>query len=165
MSIYINNISICKAVMYDSILSLVTKVKKEFNPPLVILTDKDLAWIAEKLTEVDSLYTHFGLSLAEWTVIEKNNPRDYANVKRDTLLCWRRKQGYNATLANLVSVLAEPENYDAKLIEEIIQHFNRKCKCVDILYKGVWLCVQQQLYYFTILLYIMKIDTNQCFTI
>lgn len=121
--------------MYGLILPLVTKVKKEFNPPFVILTDKDLAWIAEKLIEVDNLYSYFGLSLAEWTVIQKNNPRDYASIKRDMLLSWRRKQGCNATLANLVSVLAEPEKYDVILIEEIIQHFKLKCKSVGILYK------------------------------
>ena len=68
------------------------------------------------------------MTQAEFTVIEKNNPRDYASVKREVLLSWQKKQGAKASLPNLVSVLAEPENYNCALIEEIIQHFRVKCK-------------------------------------
>ena len=75
---------------------------------------------------------YFDLSLAEWTVIEKNNPRDYASVKREVLFCWRKKKGAGATLANLVSVLASPEKFDVCLIEEIIEHFNIKRKFIRV---------------------------------
>ena len=108
----------------------------EFVIPPVTLTDQDLAWIAEKLVEVDNLYTYFDLTAPEWTVINKNNPRDYASIKRDVLLCWRKKKGAGATLANLVSVLATPENVDVNVIEEIMQHFKRKfigiIICIDV---------------------------------
>jgi len=77
---------------------------------------------------VDGLYSYFDLTLAEWTVIQRNNPRDYAGVKRDMLLKWRKKKGSEATLANLVTVLASPSDENAELIEEIIGHFNFKRK-------------------------------------
>ena len=77
---------------------------------------------------MDSLYSYFDLTLAEWTVIQKNNPRDYEGVKRDTLLKWRKKKGSETTLANLVTVLASPDTENAQLIEEIIAHFNVKRK-------------------------------------
>lgn len=99
-----------------------------FKAPPVALTEQDLAWIAEKLVEVDTLYMYFDLTKAEWTVIQKNNPYDYASVKRDMLLCWRKKHGPGATLPNLVSALAAPENIDRTSIEEIIEHFDIKCK-------------------------------------
>ena len=50
------------------------------------------------------------------------------SVKRDTLLKWRKKKGSEATLANLVTVLASPSEKNSKLIEEIIGHFNFKRK-------------------------------------
>ena len=102
----------------------------EFAVPLVKLNEKDLAWISEQLVEVDNLYMYFGLTLPEFTVIQRNNPHDYAGVKRNVLLSWRKKQGANATLPNLVSVLSEPDNVDVFLIQSIIQHFNITCKCV-----------------------------------
>ena len=77
---------------------------------------------------MDTLYTYFDLSEPEWIVIQKNNPRDYANVKRDVLFSWRKKKGSEATLSNLVHVLVTPENIDVPLIEEIIEHFNVKRK-------------------------------------
>ena len=77
---------------------------------------------------MDSLYSYFDLTLAEWTVIQRNNPRDYEGVKRDTLLKWRKKKGSETTLANLVTVLASPDTENAQLIEEIIAHFNVKRK-------------------------------------
>ena len=103
-----------------------------FTVPPVKLNDKDLAWISEQLVEVDTLYMYFGLTQPEWTVILKNNPNDYASVKRNVLLSWRKKQGANATLAGLVSALSEPDNVDVTLIQSIIQHFNVKCKCMCI---------------------------------
>jgi len=93
-----------------------------------VLNDQDLASISEKIVEVDNLYMYFDLSLPEWTVIQKNNPRDYAGVKRDMFLCWRRKKGSEATLANLVTALSAPKTVDIKLIEEIIQYLKSKCK-------------------------------------
>lgn len=109
----------------------------EYVVPLVTLTDQDLAWIAENLTEVESLYMHFDLTAPEWTVINKNNPGDYASVKRQMLLCWRKKKGAEATLPKLVSVLATPENVDVSMIEKIINHFNVKCKFIVIICIGV----------------------------
>ena len=104
--------------------------KMEFAVPVVKLKEKDLAWISEQLVEVDSLYMYFGLTLPEFTVIQRNNPHDYAGVKRNVLLSWWKKQGANATLANLVSALSEPDNIDVPLIQSIIQHFNIARKCV-----------------------------------
>ena len=85
--------------------------------------DKDLAWIATRINEVDSLYIYFDLTQPEYTVIQRNHPTDYESVKREVLLSWRRKKGAEATLPNLVSVLAASEKY-VDLIEEIIEHFN-----------------------------------------
>lgn len=104
------------------------KVKRVFVTPPVNLTDRHLAWIADNLIDVDNLYIYFDLSEAEWTVIKKNNPDDYASKKRALLFAWRKKKGTEATLANLVSALAEPENIDTTLIERIIQHCGAKCK-------------------------------------
>ena len=101
-----------------------------FTVPPVKLSEKDLAWISEQLVEVNSLYMYFGLTLPEFTVIQRNNPLDYAGVKRSVLLNWRKKQGANATLANLVSALSEPDTVDVSLIQSIIQHFNITRKCV-----------------------------------
>lgn len=113
-------------------------MKREFDVPAVTLTDKDLAWIAERLVDVDNLYSHFQLTQAEWKVIEKNNYRDYDGVKRDMLLRWRRKTGSRATLHSLVSALMAPETVDINLIEEITQHFVDKSKCMDYLLRHIW---------------------------
>ena len=51
------------------------------------------------------------------------------------LLCWRKKKGAEATLANLVSVLASPEDVDFLMIEKTIEHF--KCKFIGIICIGV----------------------------
>ena len=103
-----------------------------FTVPPVKLSEKDLAWISEQLVEVDSLYMYFGLTLPEFTAVRRNNPYDYAGVKRNVLLSWWKKQGANATLANLVSALSEPDNVDVPLIQSIIQHFNITRKCVYV---------------------------------
>ena len=103
-----------------------------FTVPPVKLNEKDLAWISEQLVQVDNVYVYFGLTLPEWTVIMRNNPHDYASVKRNVLLSWQKKQGANATLANLVSALSEPDDVDVHLIQRIIQRFNVNCKCVCV---------------------------------
>ena len=69
---------------------------------------------------------NFELTKVEWADAQKKYPPGYTRVTHYTLLKWHMKKGSEATLANLVSVLASSGNEDAELIQEIIDHF--KCK-------------------------------------
>jgi len=89
--------------------------------------EKDLEWIAKRVTHANRLYLSLDLSQADWETLRRDNPDDHLSVKTNMMLLWRKNMGNYATLKTLVTVLVE-DKLDVNLAEEIIKYFKGKCK-------------------------------------